>query len=35
MFLIETWRKRRASSLLTPLEDLAAQLIEKLSLIHI
>lgn len=29
MFLIEAWRKRRTSSLLTPLEDLAAQLIEK------
>ncbi|MDO8369671.1 MAG: DUF1841 family protein [Candidatus Nitrotoga sp.] len=29
MFLIDTWRKRRAGSLLSPLEDLAAQLIEK------
>lgn len=29
MFLIDTWRKRRAGTLLTPLEDLAAQLIEK------
>ncbi len=28
-FLFETWRKRRASELLTPLEDLTAQLIEK------
>ena len=28
-FLFETWRKRREKSLLTPLEDLAAQLIEK------
>jgi hypothetical protein len=28
-FLFETWRKRREGSLLTPLEDLAAQLIEK------
>ncbi len=28
-FLFETWRKRRAGELLTPLEDLAAQLIEK------
>jgi len=26
-FLFETWRKRRAGELLTPLEDLAAQLI--------
>ena len=28
-FLFETWRKRRAKELLMPLEDLAAQLIEK------
>lgn len=28
-FLFETWRKRTARELLTPLEDLAAQLIEK------
>ena len=28
-FLFETWRKRRESALLTPLEDLVAQLIEK------
>jgi hypothetical protein len=28
-FLFETWRKRRDGSLLTPLEDLTAQLIEK------
>ena len=28
-FLFETWRKRREGSLLTPLEDLTAQLIEK------
>lgn len=28
-FLIESWRKRRAHELLTPLEDLAAQLIAK------
>jgi len=28
-FLFETWRKRREKSLLTPLEDLTAQLIEK------
>ncbi len=28
-FLIESWRKRRANELLTPLEDLAAQLIAK------
>jgi len=28
-FLFESWRKRRAGELLTPLEDLAAQLIEK------
>lgn len=28
-FLFETWRKRRAGELLTPLEDLTAQLIEK------
>ncbi len=28
-FLFESWRKRRAKELLTPLEDLAAQLIEK------
>jgi hypothetical protein len=28
-FLIESWRKRRTSELLTPLEDLAAQLIAK------
>jgi len=29
LFLIESWRKRRARELLTPLEDLAAQLIAK------
>jgi hypothetical protein len=29
MFLFESWRKRRAGELLTPLEDLAAQLIAK------
>jgi hypothetical protein len=29
LFLFETWRKRRAGELLTPLEDLTAQLIEK------
>lgn len=28
-FLIESWRKRRARELLSPLEDLAAQLIAK------
>ena len=28
-FLFESWRKRKASELLTPLEDLAAQLIAK------
>ena len=28
-FLFESWRKRRNSELLTPLEDLAAQLIAK------
>ncbi len=28
-FLFEAWRKRRGGELLTPLEDLAAQLIEK------
>jgi hypothetical protein len=28
-FLFETWRKHRAGELLTPLEDLARQLIEK------
>lgn len=28
-FLFETWRKRRERELLTPLEDLTAQLIEK------
>lgn len=28
-FLFETWRKRQARELLTPLEDLTAQLIEK------
>jgi len=28
-FLFESWRKRRANELLTPLEDLAAQLIAK------
>ena len=28
-FLFESWRKRRAGELLTPLEDLVAQLIEK------
>ena len=29
IFLFETWKKRREKSLLTPLEDLAAQLTEK------
>ncbi|MDD4928709.1 MAG: DUF1841 family protein [Gallionella sp.] len=29
LFIFETWRKRRAKELLMPLEDLAAQLIEK------
>ena len=29
LFLFESWRKRRAGELLTPLEDLAAQLIAK------
>jgi len=29
LFIFETWRKRREKSLLTPLEDLTAQLIEK------
>lgn len=33
-FLFETWRKRRAGELLTPLEDLTAQLIEKHSEYH-
>ena len=28
-FLFETWRKRRAGEILTPLEDLTAQLIDK------
>ncbi|MDZ4201477.1 MAG: DUF1841 family protein [Gallionella sp.] len=28
-FLFDSWRKRREGALLTPLEDLAAQLIEK------
>jgi hypothetical protein len=28
-FLFESWRKRRAGQLLTPLEDLTAQLIDK------
>src|SRR5512142_742469 len=28
-FLFESWRKRRANELLTPLEDLTAQLIDK------
>jgi hypothetical protein len=28
-FLFESWRKRRSGALLTPLEDLAAQLIAK------
>ncbi|MFZ2303063.1 MAG: DUF1841 family protein [Gallionella sp.] len=28
-FLFESWRKRRAGELLTPLEDLASQLIDK------
>ena len=28
-FLFDTWRKRREGLLLTPMEDLAAQLIEK------
>jgi hypothetical protein len=29
LFLFESWRKRRCGELLTPLEDLAAQLIAK------
>jgi hypothetical protein len=29
LFLFESWRKRSAKEILTPLEDLAAQLIEK------
>lgn len=29
LFIFETWRKRKAAEILTPLEDLAAQLIEK------
>ena len=29
LFLFETWRKRRAGELLTPLEDLTAQLIAR------
>jgi hypothetical protein len=29
LFLFESWRKRRAGELLTPLEDLTAQLIAK------
>jgi len=29
LFIIDTWRKRRAGELLMPLEDLTAQLIEK------
>ncbi len=29
LFIFETWRKRRANEILTPLEDLAAQLIAK------
>ena len=29
LFLFESWRKRRAGELLTPMEDLAAQLIAK------
>lgn len=29
LFLFESWRKRRARELLTPLEDLAAQLIDR------
>lgn len=29
LFLFESWRKRRAGELLTPLEDLATQLIAK------
>ena len=29
-FLFETWRKRREKSLLTPLEDLAAQLMKNI-----
>jgi len=28
-FLFESWRKRRAGELLSPLEDLTAQLIDK------
>ena len=34
LFLFETWRKRRAGELLTPLEDLVAQLIEKHAEYH-
>lgn len=33
-FLFESWRKRRAGELLTPLEDLAAQLIARHSEYH-
>ncbi|MDP2804410.1 MAG: DUF1841 family protein [Gallionellaceae bacterium] len=33
-FLFETWRKRLAKELLTPLEDLTAQLIDKHSEYH-
>jgi hypothetical protein len=33
-FLFETWRKRRGGELLTPMEDLAAQLIEKHAEYH-
>ncbi|MEO7622339.1 MAG: DUF1841 family protein, partial [Gallionella sp.] len=29
LFLFESWRKHRAKELLTPLEDLVAQLIAK------
>jgi hypothetical protein len=29
LFLFESWRRRRAGALLTPLEDLAAQLIDR------
>ena len=29
LFLIEAWRKRREAAMLTPLEDVAVQLIEK------
>lgn len=34
-FLFESWRKRRAGELLTPLEDLVAQLISKHPEYHV